>query len=266
MSPTDALASTREPTGAVPGPRAAAPLSRRVGSQALLEVRVVLRNGEQLLITLVVPVLLLVLLARTDLIDLGTTDRLALVTPGILALAVLSTAFTSQAITTAFDRRNGVLRLLATTPLGRRGLITGKLGAVLVLETGQLTLLAGVAVALGWRPAPAGIPSAVAALALGTAAFAGLALLLAGVLRAEAVLAVANLVWVLLLAGGGILLPPELLPGPLAALAPWLPAGALGEALRESLIDGTVPVQSLLVLAAWAVALAAAAVRWFRWD
>jgi len=252
-------------TGVSTAPRTAAPLRRRVGAQVLLETRTVLRNGEQLLLTLVLPVLLLVVLTRTDLLDLTAGDRM-LVAPGVLALAVVSTAFTSQAITTAFDRRNGVLRLLATTPLGRGGLVAGKVGAVLLLEVGQVAVLGAVAVGLGWRPDPSGIPAAALALVLGTAAFASLGMLLAGVLRAEAVLAVANLLWVLLLAGGGLVLPPDLLPGPLAALAPWQPAGALGEALRTALTTGTVPVGALLVLAGWAALLGAAAAHWFRWD
>lgn len=247
-------------------PRAAAPAARRIGAQVLLETRTVLRNGEQLLITLVLPVLLLVVLTRTDLVDVGPGDRLALVAPGILALAVMSTSFTSQAITTGFDRRNGVLRLLATTPLGRGGLVAGKVGAVLVIQVGQVTVLSAVAVALGWRPDPGGIPAAVLAVLLGTAAFTSLALLLAGVLRAEAVLAVANLLWVLLLVGGGVVLPADQLPGTLAALAPWQPAGALGGALRAALADGEPPSAALLVLACWAALLGAAATRWFRWD
>lgn len=246
--------------------RSAAPLVRRVAAQAGFEARTVLRNGEQLVITLVLPLLLLVALTRTQVLDLGPGDRIALVAPGVLALAVMSTAFTSQAIATGFDRRNGVLRLLATTPLGRGGLLAGKVGAVLLLEGLQVLVLGGVAVALGWRPDPAGIPAALLVLALGTAAFAALALLIAGVLRAEAVLAVANLLWILLLAGGGVLLPVELLPGPLAALAVALPSGALGEGLRAALGGGGGTTGPLLVLTAWAVALSVLAARFFRWS
>lgn len=244
----------------------AAPWPRRVTAQALFEVRTVLRNGEQLVITLVLPVLLLVVLTRTTLVDLGTTDRIGLVAPGVLALAVMSTAFTSQAIATGFDRRNGVLRLLATTPLGRTGLVAGKVVGVLALELLQIAVLASIAVALGWRPEPAGIPAALVLLLLGTAAFTSLALLVAGVLRAEAVLAVANLLWVLLLAGGGVLLPVALLPGPLADLAVTLPSGALGEGLRAALVDGSLHAAPAAVLGAWTVALGVAAARFFRWS
>lgn len=242
-----------------------APASRRVLAQAGFEMRTVLRNGEQLVITLVLPVLLLVVLTRTSFVDLGTTDRIGLVAPGVLALAVMSTAFTSQAIATGFDRRNGVLRLLATTPLGRGGLLAGKVLGIVAVEALQVVVLAGVAIGLGWRPEVSGVPGAALALVLGTAAFTALALLVAGTLRAEAVLAVANLVWVLLLAGGAVVFPADLLPGPLRAVAPLLPSGALGEALRGALDGGVVPILPLVVLAGWTVVLGAATARWFRW-
>ncbi len=257
MSPPTTLPTSRQ---------AAAPLRARVGAQALLEIRTVLRNGEQLIITLVLPILLLVLLARTTLIDLGTSDRIGLVAPGVLALAVMSSAFTSQAIATGFDRRNGVLRLLGTTPLGRGGLLAGKVLAIGVLVAGQLLVLSAVAVGLGWRPAASGIPAALLVLLLGTAAFTALALLLAGVLRAEGVLAVANLVWVLLLAGGGVLLPATLLPGALAEVAPWLPSGALGDGLRAALGGEGLHVAAVAVLAGWTLLLGGATARFFRWD
>jgi ABC-2 type transport system permease protein len=192
------------------------------------------------------------------------------VAPGVLALAVMSTAFTSQAIATAFDRRAGVLRLLATTPLGRGGLVAGKALAVLVVEIVQLAALAGIALGLGWAPDPAGLGGAVLATGLATTAFTGLALLMAGTLRAEAVLAAANLVWVLLLVGGGVVVPAGSLPEPLATVAPWLPSGALAEVLRATL--GSIPPNGpgvgtlLLVLASWAAALVLAARRTFRWS
>lgn len=255
--------------GPAAGPAAAPPL-RRVLAQARFDVGVMLRNGEQLLLTLVLPVLLLVGLTRTGVLRLGVglhdpAARVAVAAPGVLALAVMSAAFTGQAIGTGFDRRNGVLRLLGTTPLGRGGLLAGRVLAVLVVEAVQLVVLGLVALLLGWRPEPAGLPAALLAVALGTAAFVGLGLLLAGTLRAEAVLAGANLVWVLLLAGGGVVIPPERLGG-MAALARALPSGALGDALRSALRDGRFDAGALAVLAVWAVLAALAAARWFRWD
>lgn len=245
---------------------APAPWWRRVTTQSRMETLTVLRNGEQLVITLLLPTLLLLVLSRTELVDLGTDDRVALVAPGILALAVLSTAFTSQAIATGFDRRNGVLRLMATTPLGRGGLLAGKALGIATVQVLQGAVLVVVALVIGWRPVPAGVPGALLVLLLGTVAFTALALLVAGTLRAEAVLAVANLLWVLLLAGGAVVLPADILPGPLAAVAPWLPSGALGDGLRQSLDGQGLPVLPILVLAGWAALLTAAAARWFRWS
>ncbi|GAA1741586.1 ABC transporter permease [Isoptericola hypogeus] len=246
----------------------AAPAWRRVAAQVGFETRAILRNGEQLLVTMVLPLLLLVGLVRTSIIELDTggLSRVDFVTPGVLALACVSTAFTSQAIATAFDRRNGVLRLLATTPLGRGGLLAGKVGGVLAVEAVQAVAIGAVALALGWRPAAGGILPAIAVGLLGTAAFTALALLIAGTLRAEGVLAVANLVLVLLVVGGGLLVPPDQLPGPLAHLAAYLPSGALGEAMRGALQGTGVPAVAVVVLAAWTAVLAWAAARFFRWQ
>lgn len=238
----------------------AAPWTARVLRQAAFEAKVALRNGEQLLLTLVLPALVLVGVTRVGSLDLGDGDRPALALGGVLALAVVSTAFTGQAIGTGFDRRNGVLRLLATSPLGRSGLLAGKVLAVGGLVVVQVLVLAAIALPLGWSPT-AGALAAVPALLLGTAAFTALGLLLAGTVRAEGTLAVANFVWVLLLAGGGLVLP-----SPLAPVSDLLPSGALGTAVREALAGGTVAVGPLLVLAAWAAACALACARWFRWE
>jgi ABC-2 type transport system permease protein len=238
-------------------------------AQAGWDARTMLRNGEQLLLTLVLPVLVLVGLSTTTVVELTVPSghaRVDVVTPGVLALAVMSTSFTGQAIGTGFDRRAGVLRLLGTTPLGRDGLLVGRVLAVLGVQVVQIAVLGGVALALGWQPAAGGLAPAALAVVLGTAAFTALGLLLAGTLRAEAVLAVANLVWVLLLAGGGVVVPASELPGPLAAAAPWLPSGALGDALRTALLDGRADGGALLVLLLWTAVGSAACARWFRWD
>lgn len=251
-----------------PAPATAAPATvrQRVGAQARFETRILLRNPEQLLVAVVLPTLALVGLTLAQVPDLGTARRIDVVAPGVLALAVLSTAFTGQAIQTGFDRRYGVLRLLATTPLGRGGLLAGKVLAVLLVELVQLLVLGAVALALGWAPHAAGLPTAILFWLVGTAAFVSLALLLAGALRAEAVLAVANLVWVLLLGLGAVLLPADQLPTAMAAVATWLPSGALGEGLRTSLGTGALDLRSMAVLLAWTVATAALARRTFRWD
>lgn len=247
---------------------AAAPAARRVRAQAGFEARMILRNGEQVLVTVVIPVLALVGLVRGTFVEIDTDglSRVAFLTPGVLALAVMTASFTSQAIATAFDRRNGVLRLLATTPLGRRGLLAGKVLGVLTVEAVQVLLLGVTAVALGWRPTAATIGLTLVGVALGTAAFTALALLVAGTLRAEAVLALANLLLLVLALGGGVIVPADRLPGPVASVAAWLPSGALGDVLRGAAIDGTLPLLPALVLGAWTVALGALAARLFRWH
>jgi len=250
-------------TDVAPG---AAPARRRVLAQGAFETRAVLRNGEQVMVTVLLPLILLVGLTKAGFVTVGSdAARIDLVTPGVLAFAVLSSAFTSPAIATAFDRRNGVLRLLATTPLGPGGLLAGKLLGILAVQVAQVVAVGVAAALLGWRPHAAGIVPAVVAWLLGTAAFGAFALLVAGRVRAEAVIALANLLLVVL-AFGGVALPAHTLPDPLAALAGWLPSGALGDALRAGLLDGRWGWRPLAVLAAWAVLLAAAAARWFRWS
>ncbi|GHG53625.1 transport permease protein [Flavimobilis marinus] len=246
----------------------AAPRTARLRAQAGFEVRAVLRNGEQLMVTLLLPALLLVGLVRTDVVSLTTDGATTVdfVTPGVLALAVLGASFTSQAIATAFDRRNGVLRMLATTPLGRRGLLAGKVLGVLGVELVQVVVLGAVALWLGWSPDPAGIATAVLALVLGTAAFTALALVVAGTLRPEGVLALANILLVVLVVAGGVIVPADQLPGVAADLAQLLPSAALGDALRAALTHGAFPVGELTLLTGWAAALWALATRVFRWS
>ena len=255
--------ATPAATAAAP---AAAPLTQRVIAQARLEIELILGNGEQLLVALVLPVLLLVALRSVSVPDLGPGARIDLLTPGVLALAVMSTSFTGQAIATGFDRRYGVLRLLGTTPLGRSGLLTGKVLAVLAVQALQVVVVGAIALAFGWQPRASGLLPALLVVALGTAAFVSLAMLLAGTLRAEATLAVANLVWVLLVAGGGVVVPVSQLPDGLAQVAAALPSGALGEAMRVALVDGRVALVPCVVLLLWTVAAGGAAARWFKWD
>ncbi|UGY94978.1 ABC transporter permease [Streptomyces gobiensis] len=240
-----------------------------IAAQAALETRMLLRHGEQLLLTVVIPTLLLVLFSAVDIVDTGEGRRVDFLAPGILALAVLSTAFTGQAISTGFERRYGVLKRLAASPLPRWGLMAAKTCSVLVIEVLQVVLLASVALALGWSPR-GGLAGAAAVLLLllaGTAAFSGLGLLMAGTLKAEATLAAANLVFILLLIGGGVIVPLQKFPEPLRAVLELLPVSALSDGLRTVLQDGAgLPWSSLAILAAWAAAALTAAARYFRWE
>ncbi|MFN8077864.1 MAG: ABC transporter permease [Kineosporiaceae bacterium] len=235
--------------------------------QASFDTLAMLRNGEQLLLVLVLPALALLAGAAVSVPDLGP-HRVDVLVPGVLALAVLSTAFTGQAIALAFDRRAGVLRLLATTPLGPSGLVLGRILAVVTVEIVQLAVLGGIGLAAGWRPEPAGLPAAVLLAALGTVALAACGLLLASLLRPEAVLAVANLVWVLLLGLGAVVVPASAYGRHEAWARPaaLLPSGALAEGLRAALGQGRLDAGALLVLLVWAAGATTAAVRLARWD
>jgi ABC-2 type transport system permease protein len=247
----------------------AAPLARMVLAQARMETRLLLRNGEQLLLAVVVP--LIVLVGGTQAarhIDLHLSHSpVDTLTPGVLALAVMSTSFTSLAIATGFERRYGVLKRLGSSPLPRSGLLAGKVGSLLVVEAVQFAVVGVTAVALGWSPTlrPLGVLGALACALLGTAAFASLGLFIAGSLRAEATLAVANLVYLLLLAGGAVVVPSSSY-GPAGGLLRALPSGALGSGMRTAFLDGSLPVVPLVVLAAWAVVGTALTARTFTWE
>lgn len=238
----------------------------RVLAYAQFEVVGLLRNGEQLLVAVVLPALAMLGLGVADVVDLptGGAPRIAVVAPGVLALAIVSSSFTSMAIATAFDRRWGVLRQLATTPLGPRGIVLGKVLATFAVQAIQLLLLSALATAVGWQPDPSGIPAALLAWLLGSVCFTSLGLLLAARLRAEAVLAVANLLWVAFAAVGGLVLPVGGEPSLAVPGAAWLPTGALGEVLRGALGGGEVPVPALAALTLWTALALAAATRWFR--
>lgn len=245
----------------------AAPLHRQVVAQATMEARLLVRNGEQLLLALVIPVLVLVggvLAADRFGVEL-TRSAIDELTPGVLALAVMSSSFTSLAIMTGFERRYGVLKRLGASPLPRSGLLLGKTGALLMVEVVQLLVIGGVAVAMGWQPVATGFPGAVLVALAGTFAFAALGMLIAGVLRAEATLAAANLIYLLLLAGGGVVLPTTaygVATGPLS----WLPSAALGDGMRTALLHGDFPGRELLLLLAWGAIATLLTTRTFRWE
>lgn len=247
-----------------PAPGPARP-SRRVLSHGLTETRLLVRNGEQLLLALVIPVGILLLgrLAGRRFGDLDL-DRLA---PSVLALAVWSSAFTSVAIATGFERRYGVLERLAPTPLGKAGLLAGKTLSVVVIVLAQLLVISGVAAALGWRASWTWASATVsaAAVVMSVATFAALALALAGRLRAETTLGLANLIYVVLLAGGALVMPVASYPDALQPALRLLPTAALGEGLRAGAV-GQPLGWPLGVLAAWLVVSAAAAWRGFRWT
>jgi ABC-2 type transport system permease protein len=244
----------------------AATLLRRVLLQGKYEALTMLRNGEQLILAVVLPLLALVGLTVTPFLDGMGASRIDVAVPGILALCAMSTAFTGQGIATGFDRRYGVLRFLSTTPLGRGGLIAGKALSVLAVLCLQVAVVGAVAFALGWQPPAAGWVPGLALLALGAAAFTALGLLVAGTVRPEATLAITNLLWILLGALGGIVIPAERLPRLAQDVVHLLPSGALGQGLRDAFLLGAVNGDAVLVLLLWLVLAGAAAIRWFKWN
>ena len=247
----------------------AAPLPRMIAAQASLELRTLARNGEQLLLTLIIPVLLLLAFGHENLISLGPGSRIDFIVPGILALAVMSTAFTSLAIGTGFERRYGVLKRLGASPLSRSGLIGAKTLTVLAVEVVQAAIVLGLGALLGWSPVshPAAVIWVPLLLLAGTAAFSGLAMLMAGTLRAEATLAGANLLYLVMLGLGGVLFPLSRFPAGIQPVLRLLPAGALSDGLRSVLAHSAgLPGRDLLVLCLWAVVTIAIAARTFRWE
>ena len=247
-------------------PAQPATLARRILNQGRHEAGTMLRNGEQLVLMVVMPLLGLLALVFTPLLDGMGHPRVAIAAPGILALCALSTAFTGQGIATGFDRRYGVLRFMSTTPLGKGGLIAGKVIAVLVSLALQVVLISAVAAFMGWRPPLIGVLLGIPLLILGAAAFTALGLLIAGTVRPEATLAITNLGWILFAALGGIVLPAAKFSSSLDGIVQWLPSGALGNLMRAALIESRLDLWGLLVLLAWGVAAAIAAVKWFKWN
>lgn len=238
---------------------------RAVLAQTRVELTLTLRRGESVLLSLGIPVLLLVFFSSVDVLPTGTARPIDFLAPGVLALAVMSTAMVGLGIATGFERQYGVLKRLGSTPLGRPALLGAKTAAVLSVEALQTAVLVGVSVVLGWRPS--GSVGAVAlAMLLATVAFAGLGLLMGGRLRGEVVLAAANGLYLVLLLLGGMVVPVTRLPGALRAVSRALPAAALSDVLHAAFSSAPVPGRAWAVLALWAVAAPAAAAACFRWE
>lgn len=248
--------------------RPASPVAATL-AQTGMELRLTARRGENVLVTIVIPVVVLLFFATVAVRQTGGGQAVDFLLPGTLALAVIATSLVNLGIATAYERNYGVLKRLGGSPLTRAGLLMAKMLAVLAVEIAQVVLLVAIAaVVLGWRPGPgASAALFVLALLLGTLAFAGLGLLLAGALRAEATLAIANGLFIAFLLLGGIVIPVGELPGPLATLAGLLPAAALADAFRAALGSGGVDVgRALATLAVWGIGAVAVALRAFRWE
>jgi ABC-2 type transport system permease protein len=235
-------------------------------AQTRIELLLTLRRGESVLLTFLIPVLLLAFFSQVDVLPTGTDQPIDFLLPGILSLAIMSTAMVSVAIATGFERQMGVLKRLGSTPLTRRQLLGAKTAAVVVLEVLQVIVLLTEGFILGYRFSAPSLGLALLGAVLGTIAFAGLGMGLAGTLPALTTLAAANGLYLVLLLTGGMIIPLDELPAGVRAVAELLPAAALSEVLHGSLGGGTVGTQALVVLVVWAVAAPLAAARWFRWE
>ena len=240
---------------------------RRTFLQTRSEVSLVVRNGEQLLLTLVIPVLLLVFFSVVDVLPSGTQEPVDFLLPGIVALAVMSTSMVSLGIATGFERTYTVLKRLGATPLTRGELVSAKMLSVAAVEVLQLVILVPLGVLLGWQTGGGTTILALPAVLLGTAAFSGIGLTLAGTLRGEINLAAQNGLYLVLLLLGGMVIPMSSLPGPLRTVCEYLPSSALADVMRDSLTGaGNRPGLSWVVLAVWAVVAPVTAARTFRWH
>ena len=236
-------------------------------AQLRAELQILARNGEQLLLTLIIPVILLVFFGTTDVLPTGFDDHMDFLTPGIIALAIMSSSMVSLGIATGFERSYKVLKRLGVTPLGRPRWLATKIVTVLLMQIVKLITLIPVALLLDWQSDDAQWLLAVAAVAVGSVAFAGLGLFIAGRLRAEINLAAQNGLYLLLLLLGGMVIPFDELPAPVAAVAKVLPSGALADVLRDALVgQADRPGTSWIVLGIWAVLTPVIAAATFRWE
>jgi ABC-2 type transport system permease protein len=238
---------------------------RALAAQTRAESVLQLRRGENMIVTLAIPLGILVFFAKVDTISTDFAHPVDFLVPGVLSLAVMAAAMVSLGIATGFERRYGVLKRLGSTPLSRSGLLVAKTATVLGLEVIQIVLVVLVGIAIGWSP-PGGLLPAVVLLLIGTVAFAGIGLLMAGTLRAEANLAAANGLFLVLLFLGGMAYPLDKLPSLLQDFAKLLPAAALSETVRAVLSSQPFPGGELVVLLAWAIVMPLLAARYFRWE
>ena len=236
------------------------------GSQLRQELTVMARNGEQLLLLIGIPVLLLVFFSQTNVLPTDGLANIDFLMPGILSLAIMSTAMVSLGIATGFERSYGVLKRLGTTPLGTKRLVTAKVVATCCIEIAQLLALVAVGLILGWNPSSINLPSLLLALVLGTSCFAGLGLIMAGRLRAEVNLAAQNGLYLVLLLLGGILVPNSELPKSIAWLAEVLPSSLLSELLRSIFSNNELKISDLASLAIWALGACVVAIFSFKWS
>lgn len=254
--------ATTSPTPAASGPA-------RVIAHARLEARTLLTNGEQIMVTIILPALVflgLLYIPMPAASDAAHASPLIHAVASTAVTAVIATSMTSQAITTGFDRRAGVLRWIATTPLGRGGYLAGKLLALSIIHVLQVVALGALALASGWHPSAFELLLSIPLWVLGAAAFGALGLFIAGTLRAEAVLALSNIIFILLVALGGVAIPAAGLPDWLSPVVSLLPSAALMDALLATLSGNWPPIISVALLVGWGIVFTALTSKFFKWT
>lgn len=254
---------SRFPAGTfAPAPRRAS-MSALVFAQAKMESILFLRHGEQLLLSMVIPIAMLIGVNYLPFINLD--DGLRRSFPMVLAVAVMSAGFTGQAIAVAFDRRYGALKRMGASALPRWTIIVGKICAVVVTVAIQTIVLGSIALILGLTVSPLDILCIVVFLLVGTATFTALGLLLGGTLGSELVLALANLVWFALMGCAAIVMMEPSIPEGPHSLMMLIPSVALTEGFIQAL-HGSFDVFAAVVLAAWAAVGSWAATKLFSFT
>ena len=268
VSDSAATGDTRFPPGTFTPQPAPAPLAAMIAAQTNLELKLLLRNGEQLLLTMFIPITLLIglcLLPVDTSLGSSTAERATTLVPAIMTVAIMSTAFTGQAIAVGFDRRYGALKRLGATPIPRWGIIAGKSLAVIAVVVLQSAILGAIGAAFGWRPSVVGLLIGALVIALGTVTFSALGLLLGGTLKAEVILALANLLWFAMVGVSGVVVLSSRVPDAVLWVARATPSGALAHALEQA-TRGSVDLLGIAVLVLWALAAGALATGWFRFE
>jgi len=236
-------------------------------AQTSAELRLLMRNGEQLLLTVGIPVLLLVFFSVVDVLPTGEGDAIDFLLPGVLAIALMSSAMVSLGIATGFERSYGVLKRLGATPLGRPRLIAAKLACVVVVQVVQFVVLAMIATLLGWSASGLNALALGSGFVFGTASFVGIGLFLAGTLRGEINLAAQNGLYLLMLLLSGMIIDSDSMPSGLNAVATALPSGALATIMRTATGHSTSGIAApTMVLVAWSAIVLVLAARTFSWS
>lgn len=235
---------------------------RALAAQIRAELALTLRRGESLLVTFMIPLGLMWFFIKVDVIRLSG-NRADALAPGIAAVAIMASAMVSMGISTGFERHYLVLKRLGGTPLGRVRLLFAKIVTIALIELAQVAVIVAMAKVLGGEPR-LDLAALAASALLGTAAFGGIGLLMAGTLRGEMNLALSNGLFVAMLLIGGAIIDVGSLPGPLEAAAKLMPLHPLTQAFGSALGGG--PAQGWPVLLAWAVLAPLAAAALFKWE